>query len=172
MHWLVNYKYIYIMKIFFLIFINLLIISATIAKEYVIESQGERVLVKAHHYSDKDNLKIFRLEGTFKDNAGNFGDFNSIVTVNTVNNNIEKLEASNQFIYKDDIIAYNSAKRVNNELEQGVGRWLYTYASKDISTIISSECIYSITYYKNKYLTLAKCNIPNKAFEEIKNISR
>ena len=64
------------MKIFFLIFINLFIISATIAKEYVIESQGERVLVKAHHYSDKDNLKIFRLEGTFKDNAGNFGDLN------------------------------------------------------------------------------------------------
>ena len=159
------------MKIFFLILINLLAISTIAAKEYVIESQGERILVKAHFYSDKDNLKIFRLEGTFKDNAGNFGDFNSIVTVNTIDNNIEKLEASNQFIYKDDIIAYNSAKRNNDELEQGVGKWLYTYASKTISTIIDSECIYSITYYKNKYLTLAKCNIPNKAFEEIKNIS-
>ena len=160
------------MKIFILFLITMLVISPSFAKEYVIESQGERILVKAHYYSDKDNLKIFKLEGTFKDNAGNFGDFNSIVTVNTINNNIEKLEASNQFIYKDDIIAYNTAKRANNELEQGVGKWLYTYASKEISTIIYSECIYSITYYKNKYLTLAKCSVPNKAFEEIKNINR
>ena len=51
------------------------------AKDYVIESQGKRVFIKEHIFSIKDSLKIFKLEGTFKDNASNFGEFNSIINV-------------------------------------------------------------------------------------------
>ena len=142
------------------------------AKDYVVEPQGKRTLVKEHIYSKKDNLKIFKLEGTFKDNAGNFGEFNSIVNVKTVNNVIEKLEASNEFFYNQNIKAYNIAIRANNELEQGVGKWYFTYASKNIDAIINSECIYSIRYYKDNFLTLAKCDITKKAFEQIKNIDQ
>ena len=65
------------------------------AKDYVLESHGKRILVKEHIYSKKDNLMIFKLEGTFKDNAGNFGEFNSIVNVKTLNNFVKTLEASN-----------------------------------------------------------------------------
>ena len=74
------------------------------AKDYVIESQGKRVFVKEHIYSKKDSLKIFKLEGTFKDNAGNFGEFNSIVNVRIVNNVVESLDASNEFFYNKNII--------------------------------------------------------------------
>ena len=140
------------------------------AKDYILEQQGKRTLVKEHIYSETDNLKVFKLEGTFKDNAGNFGEANSIVTVITVNNIVEKLEASNELIYNENIKAYNSAKRTNNELKQGVGKWYFTYATKSISAIINSECIYSIRYYKDNFLTLAKCEILEKAFEQIKNI--
>ena len=143
-----------------------------IAKDYILEQQGKRILVKEHIYSDTDNLKVFKLEGTFKDNAGNFGEFNSIVNVITINNVVEKLEASNELIYNKNIKAYNTAKRANNELKQGVGKWYFTYASKNIAAIINSECIYSIRYYKNNFLTLAKCDIPEKAFEQIKNIKQ
>ena len=140
------------------------------AKDYILEQQGKRTLVKEHIYSETDNLKVFKLEGTFKDNAGNFGEANSIVNVITINNIVEKLEASNEMIYNENIKAYNTAKRANNELKQGVGKWYYTYASKSINAIINSECLYSIRYYNNNFLTLAKCDIPEKAFEQIKSI--
>lgn len=143
-----------------------------IAKDYILEQQGKRILVKEHIYSKTDSLKVFKLEGTFKDNAGNFGEANSIVNVITINNVVEKLEASNELIYNKNIKAYNTAKRANNELKQGVGKWYFTYASKNIAAIINSECIYSIRYYKNNFLTLAKCDIPEKAFEQIKNIKQ
>ena len=146
--------------------------GSVIAKDYIIEQQGKRILVKEHIYSKTDSLKVFKLEGTFKDNAGNFGEANSIVNVITINNVVEKLEASNELIYNKNIKAYNTAKRANNELKQGVGKWYFTYASKNITAIINSECIYSIRYYKNNFLTLAKCDIPQKAFEQIKNIKQ
>ena len=90
------------------IYLNCLNIKA---KDYVIESQGKRVFVKEHIYSKKDSLKIFKLEGTFKDNAGNFGEVNSIVNVITINNVVEKLQASNELIYNESIKAYNTAKK-------------------------------------------------------------
>ena len=140
------------------------------AKDYILEQQGKRILVKEHIYSKTDNLKVFRLEGTFKDNAGNFGETNSIVNVITINNVVVKLEASNELIYNENIRAYNTAKRANNELKQGVGKWHFTYASKSINAIISSDCLYSIRYYNDNFLTLAKCDIPEQAFEQIKSI--
>ena len=155
--------------IFAVIFVSFGNISA---KDYILEQQGKRTLVKEHIYSNTDNLKVFKLEGTFKDNAGNFGEANSIVNVITINNIVEKLEASNELIYNKSIKAYNTAKRANNELKQGVGKWYFTYASKNIAAIINSECIYSIRYYKNNFLTLAKCDISEKAFEQIKNIKQ
>ncbi len=154
------------------IIFSFVLLKNAIAKDYVIESHGKRTLVKEHIYSKNDNLKIFKLEGTFTDNAGNFGEFNSIVNVKTLNKVIEKLEASNEFIYNANIKAYNIALRTNNELEQGVGKWYFSYASKSINAIIHSECFYSIRYYKDNFLTLAKCNISEKAFEQIKNITQ
>ena len=53
-----------------------------------------------------------------------------------------------------------------------MGKWYFNYASKDINAIINSECFYSIRYYKDNYLTLAKCNISEKAFEQIKNVKQ
>lgn len=159
-------------KLILILAVLLVSLGNVIAKDYILEQQGKRILVKEHIYSKTDSLKVFKLEGTFKDNAGNFGEANSIVNVITINNVVEKLEASNELIYNENIKAYNTAKRANNELKQGVGKWYFTYASKNIAAIINSECIYSIRYYKNNFLTLAKCDIPEKAFEQIKNIKQ
>jgi hypothetical protein len=46
--------------------------GSVIAKDYILEQQGKRILVKEYIYSKTDSLKAFKLEGTFKDNAGNF----------------------------------------------------------------------------------------------------
>ncbi len=159
-------KLIYFLTIF--LFFNETILS----KEYLVEAQGKRSLLKSHNYSKTDNLKSFVLEGTFKDNAGNFGEYNGIVYVNIINNKLVKLEASNEFNYNDNVRAYNIARRDNNELMQGVGNWIYTYATNDINAIINSLCIYSISYYKDNFLTVAKCDVSDEAFEQIRSIKK
>ena len=58
-----------IILIFALFYLNNLNIKA---KDYVIESQGKRIFIKEHTYSDKDSLKVFKLEGT-KENALKIG---------------------------------------------------------------------------------------------------
>ena len=55
-------------------------------------------MVKEHTSSKTDSLKFFKLEGTLKGKAGNFEEANSIVNVITINNFVEKLEASNELI--------------------------------------------------------------------------
>ena len=101
------------MKKIILIFAVIFVSSGNVsAKDYILEQQGKRILVKEHIYSETDNLKVFKLEGTFKDNAGNFGEANSIVNVITINNIVEKLEASNELIYNENIKAYNTAKEL------------------------------------------------------------
>ena len=155
-----------IILIFVLLFLNSLNIKA---KDYILTQHGKRILLNEHIYTKTDSLKVFKLEGTFEDNAGNFGIVDSIVNVTTINNVIEKLEASTEMTFSENIKAYYVAKRNNNELRQGVGKFLFTYASNNINTIINSECIYSIRYYKDSFLTYAKCDIPEKAFEQIKN---
>ena len=161
------------MKKIILILIILIVSFKDIsAKDYILEQQGKRTLIKEHIYSETDSLRVFKLEGTFKDNAGNFGEANSIVNVITINDVVKKLEASNELIYNENIKAYNTAKRTNNELKQGVGKWYFTYASQSIKAIINSECIYSIRYYNDNYLTYVKCDISEKAFEQIKKIKK
>ena len=68
--------------------------------------------------------------------------------------------------------SFNQLAYLTNELKQGVGKWYFTYASKSINAIINSECLYSIRYYNDNFLTLAKCDISEKAFEQIKKIKK
>ena len=59
-----------IILIFALLFLNSLNIKA---KEYILTQHGKRILLNEHIYTKNDSLKVFKLEGTFEDNAGNFG---------------------------------------------------------------------------------------------------
>ena len=55
--------------------------------------------VNTHKYTETDNLKFLTIDGTFKDNLGNFGQTNSLVYMLTKNNIVEKLESYNEFLY-------------------------------------------------------------------------
>ena len=55
------------MKKLILIFAVIFVSSANIsAKDYILEQQGKRTLVKEHIYSDTDNLKVFKPKIAFK----------------------------------------------------------------------------------------------------------
>ena len=83
------------MRLFYLI-IFFFLISFYIKAEanYIVEVHGNIKEVKTHKFTETDNLKFLTINGTFKDNLGNFGQTNSVVYMLTKNNIVEKLEES------------------------------------------------------------------------------
>ena len=88
----------------------------------------------------------------------------------TKNNIVEKLESYNEFLYDKNIKAYNLATRSSEDLESGVGKWLYTYVSDEIKDLRNSSCIYSISYFKSSFLAISKCNISETAYSQLQSI--
>ena len=72
---------------------------------YVVEVHGTIKEVNTHQYTEKDNLKFLTINGTFKDNLGNFGQTNSLVYMLTKNNIVEKLESHNEFLYDNNTLS-------------------------------------------------------------------
>ena len=97
------------MKKFYLIICCFFISFYTKAEaNYIVEVHGTIKEVKTHKYTETDNLKFLTIDGTFKDNLGNFGQTNSLVYMLTKNNTVEKLESYNEFLYDKNIKAYLS----------------------------------------------------------------
>ena len=88
----------------------------------------------------------------------------------TKNNIVEKLESYNEFLYDKNIKAYNLATRSSEDLESGVGKWLYTYVSNEIKDLRNSICMYSISYFKSSFLAISKCNISEAAYSQLQSI--
>ena len=159
------------MKKFYLI-ICCFFISFYIKAEanYIVEVHGTIKEVNTHKYTETDNLKFLTIDGTFKDNLGNFGQTNSLVYMLTKNNIVQELESYNEFLYDKNIKAYNLATRSSDDLERGVGKWLYTYVSNEIKDLRNSSCIYSISYFKSSFLAISKCNISETAYSQLQSI--
>ena len=157
-------------KFYFIVLGFLFTVSAKTSANYIVEVHGTIKEVKTHQYNENDNLKFLTIDGTFKDNLGNFGQTNSLVYMITKNNNIEKLESHNEFLYNSNIKAYNVATRSSEDLKSGVGRWLYTYVSEEIKDLKNSKCVYSISYFKSSFLAISKCNITKNAYTQLQAI--
>ena len=157
-------------KFYFIVLGFLFTVSAKTSANYIVEVHGTIKEVKTHQYNENDNLKFLTIDGTFKDNLGNFGQTNSLVYMITKNNNIEKLESHNEFLYNNNIKAYNIATRSSEDLKSGVGRWLYTYVSEEIKDLKNSKCVYSISYFKSSFLAISKCNITKSAYTQLQAI--
>ena len=162
-----------VMKTFYIVIIYLFFSFHSKADtNYIVEVHGNIKEVNTHQYTKTDNLKFLTIDGTFKDNLGNFGQTNSLVYMITKNNIVEKLESYNEFLYDNDIKAYNIATRTSEDLESGVGKWLYTYASDQIKDLINSSCIYSISYFKSSFLAISKCKVNSTALKQLQSIRK
>ena len=139
---------------------------------YIVEVHGHIKEVNTHQYTDKYFLSFLTIEGTFKDNLGNFGQTNSLVYMFTKNNIVEKLESYNEFIYENNIRAFNIATRASEDMQSGVGKWVYTYVSKEIKNLEKATCTYSISYFKSSFLAISKCNISKEAFKQLQEIRK
>ena len=67
---------IYLLKIF----LSLFIFSIN-AEEYIINFQGKRTTIDVHQYTDKVNFRMIKLDGTFTDKLGNYGNWTAMVYI-------------------------------------------------------------------------------------------
>ena len=74
-------------SIFFIIYLSLLF-NISNAKEYITNFQGKRTTIDVHNYSDKDNFRMIKLDGTFTDRLGNYGNWSAMVYIDIRNNQI------------------------------------------------------------------------------------
>ena len=62
------------------------------AKDYIWKSDGKRTLITEHKYSDNSKFRGYKIQGTFTDNIGNYGEWNTLVFAVISNSKINKLE--------------------------------------------------------------------------------
>ena len=134
-------------SIFFIINLSLLF-NILNAEEYIANFQGKRTTIDVHNYSDKDNFRMLKLDGTFTDRLGNYGNWSAMVYIDIRNNQINEHGFSNHFVYQDNSFTYSKGKRTNDEYKQGVGKSTYIQSSSNLLDLIGSNCIYSMTFLK------------------------
>ena len=84
-----------------LIIISLLITSVSWSEDYFIDNNGKRTIVTEHNYTDKSSFRAFKLEGSFTDNLGNYGNWSGFVTTFISEGKVTKLDFSNVFKFQN-----------------------------------------------------------------------
>ncbi len=84
-----------------LIIISLLLSSVIWSEDYFIDNNGKRTVITEHYYNDKSLFRAFKLEGSFTDNIGNYGNWNAFVTTYITDGKVIKLDFSNQFKFQN-----------------------------------------------------------------------
>ena len=89
------------MKIILYVLI-LSLFSSVNAKDYILKSDGKRTLITEHKYSDNSKFRGYKIQDTFTDNIGNYGEWNTYVFAVISNSKINKLEFSTEFTYQNN----------------------------------------------------------------------
>ena len=160
------------MKYFLPIIFFSLFISLINAKEYIMNFQGKRTTLDIHKYSDKDNFRMIKLDGTFTDKLGNYGNWTAMVYIDIRNSQIYNHGFSNHFVYQDETFTFSKGNRTNDEYKQGVGKSTFIQTSSNISKLINSSCIYSMTFLKESIFGISKCNIDSNTYDILKELKK
>ena len=155
-----------------LIIFSLLIISVSLSKDYLMDNNGKRTLVTEHNYTNKSSFRAFKIEGSFTDNLGNYGNWNAFVTIYITDSKVTKLDFSNQFKFQNKKKFYMQGFRQEGTDEgAGVGKAIIVYPDKSFKSLINSKCVYSVKYLEDTFFGQIKCDIPKKGLRAIEKIS-
>ena len=143
------------MKYFLPIIFFSLFISSINAKEYIINFQGKRTNLDIHKYSDKDNFRMIKLDGTFTDKLGNYGNWTAMVYIEIRNSQIYNHGFSNHFVYQDETFTFSKGNRTNDEYKQGVGKSTFIQTSSNSHKTNSSSVLFPLFLIRRLPLHLA-----------------
>ena len=140
------------------------------ANEYLINLQAKVVSSETHNYSKDSNFNLIKLDGSFTDNLGNYGNWNALVSYELSKNLIKQHFFSSEIIYQNESKMYVQGSRNSKEFEQGTGTFTVNAASKEIEELLGAKCIYAINFFKSTSFTNTKCKISDSALKKLQLI--
>ena len=156
----------------FLCVLILFLFSIVNAKDYIWKSNGKRTLITEHKYSDNSNFRGYKIQGTFIDNIGNYGEWNTYVFAVISNNKINKLEFSSEFTYQNNKkIFFQGYRGQGSDEDAGVGKSILIAADKELQALIDTKCTYSIKFFNESTFGVNKCKLSEEQFLLLKNMN-
>ena len=159
-------------KSLLLIILILLPTFNLVSKDYLINLQAKVVNNDKHNYSEGNNFNLLKLDGSFTDNLGNYGNWNALASFELNNNKIKQHFFSAEIIFQNESKMYIQGSRNSKEFEQGTGTFTVNAASKEIKDLIGTKCIYAINFFKSTSFTNTKCKVSDIAFERLQLIKQ
>ena len=159
-------------KYLVLIILILLPTFNSFSKDYLINLQAKVVNSDKHNYSEGNNFNLLKLDGSFTDNLGNYGNWNALASFELNNNKIKQHFFSAEIIFQNESKMYIQGSRNSKEFEQGTGTFTVNAASKEIKDLIGTKCIYAINFFKSTSFTNTKCKVSDIAFERLQLIKQ
>ena len=158
------------MKIFLCVLI-LSLFSIVNAKDYIWKSDGKRTLITEHKYSVNSNFRGYKIQGTFTDNIGNYGEWNTYVFAVITDNRINKLEFSSEFTYQNNKkIFFQGFRGQGSDEDAGVGKSILIAADKEFQALVDTKCTYSIKFFNKSTFGINKCKFSEEQFLLLKNM--
>ena len=142
------------------------------SKDYLINLQAKVINNDKHNYSEGNNFNLLKLDGSFTDNLGNYGNWNALASFELNNNKIKQHFFSAEIIFQNESKMYIQGSRNSKEFEQGTGTFTVNAASKEIKDLIGTKCIYAINFFKSTSFTNTKCKVSDIAFERLQLIKQ
>ena len=155
-----------------LIIFSLLFTSFSWSEDYFIDNNGKRTIVTEHYYNEKSFFRAFKIEGSFTDNIGNYGNWNAFVTTYITAGKVTKLDFSNQFKFQNKKKFYLQGFRQEGKDEgAGVGKAMIVYPDNSFKSLINSKCVYSVKFLEDTFFGKIKCNITKEGLLALQKIS-
>ena len=146
------------------------LVSSLHSNEYLINFQAKVVSSESHNYTKDSNFNLIKLDGSFTDNLGNYGNWNALASYEISNNLIKQHFFSAEIIYQNESKLYVQGSRNSKEFEQGTGTFTVNAASKKLEDLLGTKCIYAINFFKSTSFTNTKCKISENALKKLQLI--
>ena len=155
-----------------LIIFSLLLTSISWSEDYLMDNNGKRTLVTEHNYTNKSSFRAFKIEGSFTDNLGNYGNWDAFVTTYINEGKVTKLDFSNKFTFQNKIKFYLQGFRQEGTDEgAGVGKAMIVYPDRTFKSLKNSKCVYSVKFLEDTFFGKTKCKITKEGLDELQKVS-
>ena len=140
-----------------------------LAKDYFVDLHAKVIIDEKHYYSKKSYYNILKLDGSFTDSLGNYGNWNALASVELNNGKIKQHFFSAEVIYQNETAIYSQGSRTSEEFEQGTGVFTITSAHNSLNELVGTKCIFGINFFKSASFISLKCDISDEILQKVIN---
>ena len=151
---------------------SLLLTSLSWSEDYIIVNNGKRTTITEHNYTNKSSFRAFKIEGSFTDNLGNYGNWDAFVTTYIIGGKVSKLDFSNEFSFQNKSKFYLQGFRQEGTDEgAGVGKAMIVHPDRILKSLKDSKCVYSVKFLEDTFFGKTKCKITKEGLDELQKVS-